>query len=64
MDTVWAAGDLRGLRGLTSEGGTMSEKSARPRFTWILNLKKLTRIIKTVTTAITGCGTVLHWPND
>jgi hypothetical protein len=42
----------------------MPERSARPRFTWILNLKKLTRIIKTVTNAITGCGVIVHWPND
>ena len=42
----------------------MPERSARPRFTWIPNLKKLTRMIKTVTDAITGCGIVAHWPND
>lgn len=42
----------------------MSERSARPRPTWILNLKKLTRIIKTVTNAITGCGMISHWPGD
>jgi len=27
-------------------------------------LKKLTNVIKTVTSAITGCGIVVHWPND
>ena len=28
------------------------------------HLKKLTRIIKTVTNAITGCGIIQHWPED
>jgi len=27
-------------------------------------LKKLTNVIKTVTSAITGCGIVVHWPNE
>ena len=42
----------------------MPERSARPRLTWIPDLKKLTRIIKTMTTAITGCGMMFHYPND
>jgi len=27
-------------------------------------LKKLTNMIKTVANAITGCGSIMHWPND
>lgn len=48
-----------------SGGGTMSERSARPRFTKVNpQMNTISKMIKTVTTAINGCGHSWFWPPD
>ena len=41
----------------------MSEKSAQPRYTSGITMNTVTKMIKTLSSAIAGCGASCHWPS-